>query len=371
MNTKSVAVTVKQKPTLSVTTTPAGCASGGGGAANLTVSGVSGTLSYAWSNGANTQDLSNVNAGTYTVTVNLTGGCSNSTMASIAGGSCAAPTTYFTQNVSNSGATVRWGKVSCAVKYRLRYKPSTASSWITVLTNDTFVNLSGLSQNLMYQYQVLSYCNPTLTDASPYGVQQSFVTSGGCSAPGGLSTTQITSTSAKLNWTAVPGAWGYKVRIRRSNNSSAWTEFTVQTNSYSVTGLLNATSYKWQVMTLCNAGGTSASSYGSLIYFNTFTYGRFEESEEQPAPSEELTTNMMVYPNPIESFANIAIEQNFESEATLELYSMTGYLIRQEVVVIGVGTTSVGWDAGDLPAGTYIVSLRQQTGVTTSRIVKQ
>jgi hypothetical protein len=61
---------------LSATTTNTTCTAAANGSIDLTVSGGS-TYTYSWSNGATTQDLSNVAAGTYTVTV-TSGSCSQS-----------------------------------------------------------------------------------------------------------------------------------------------------------------------------------------------------------------------------------------------------------------------------------------------------
>ncbi|MTB54027.1 SprB repeat-containing protein, partial [Lewinella sp. W8] len=46
------------------------------GTVDLTVSGGSGSYTYAWSNGATTEDLSGLAAGTYTVVVTDAAGCS-------------------------------------------------------------------------------------------------------------------------------------------------------------------------------------------------------------------------------------------------------------------------------------------------------
>ncbi len=54
------------------------CNGGNNGAINLTLLGGSGSYSYLWSNGETTEDISNLSAGTYTITVTDSLACSNS-----------------------------------------------------------------------------------------------------------------------------------------------------------------------------------------------------------------------------------------------------------------------------------------------------
>lgn len=52
------------------------CSGSGNGSIDISPSGGSAPYSYSWSNGATTEDISNLNAGTYTVTVTDSSGCS-------------------------------------------------------------------------------------------------------------------------------------------------------------------------------------------------------------------------------------------------------------------------------------------------------
>ena len=61
---------------LTSTQTPAGCYGGTNGSVNLTVSGGTGPYTYLWNNTATSQDLQNVAAGIYVVTVTDANGCS-------------------------------------------------------------------------------------------------------------------------------------------------------------------------------------------------------------------------------------------------------------------------------------------------------
>jgi len=72
---QEVKAVVTDEPSLSFTVSDASCQGGSSGAVDLSVANVSGTVDYQWSNGANTQDLSNLQAGNYSVTVQGSSSC--------------------------------------------------------------------------------------------------------------------------------------------------------------------------------------------------------------------------------------------------------------------------------------------------------
>ena len=67
----------------SITVTNSSCFGGANGSINLTVSGGTGPYSYSWSNGATSEDLTGLSAGTYIVNITDSGGCTASASATI------------------------------------------------------------------------------------------------------------------------------------------------------------------------------------------------------------------------------------------------------------------------------------------------
>ncbi|MFN0175594.1 MAG: beta strand repeat-containing protein, partial [Saprospiraceae bacterium] len=82
--TKTLSATLTEPaPMVLTTTTTAACAGVNNGTIDLTVSGGIGAYTYLWTGGATTQDLANLGAGIYTVTVTDANGCTKTTSATI------------------------------------------------------------------------------------------------------------------------------------------------------------------------------------------------------------------------------------------------------------------------------------------------
>lgn len=85
-----------------------------------------------------------------------------------------------------------------------------------------------------------------------------------CNVPASLSASGITASTATLNWGST-GATSYNVKIK-ATSSTAWTSATATTTSIGFTGLAAATTYEFQVQSVCS-GSTSA--YSASTNFTT------------------------------------------------------------------------------------------------------
>jgi hypothetical protein len=93
---------------------------------------------------------------------------------------------------------------------------------------------------------------------------------GGCGTPGSLNATNITSTSATLNWGSVSGATGYNLQWKTTAGSTWTTVSGLGALSYGLSGLTASTSYDFRVQAVC--GGTSG-TYSATASFTTQSGG--------------------------------------------------------------------------------------------------
>ena len=107
-----------------------------------------------------------------------------------------------------------------------------------------------------------------------------------CGVPTGVFSNMITSTTVKINWSAVASAEKYQIYYRPVGTTT-WLKKSSVTTSKKLTGLLSNTAYEYKVKTNCGALGSSA--FSPLLTFTTLPLKQMDES--QPG-------SIAIYPNP-------------------------------------------------------------------------
>jgi bacillolysin len=91
-------------------------------------------------------------------------------------GTCSTTTGLTASSITNNTATVSWTTASGASSYALQYKTSATTTWTTINTTNTSVNLTGLTAGTVYNFQVQSQCSAG--GASLYSAASNFTTTG-------------------------------------------------------------------------------------------------------------------------------------------------------------------------------------------------
>lgn len=272
---------------------------------------------------------------------------------------CSVPTGLSTVTVTSASAILTWVAVSGAVSYNIQYRVVGTTTWSTTTSSVNSVAISGLTPATTYEFQVEVVCT---SGTSGYSASSDFTTSAiTCATPAGLSATSITTTSALLNWTAVAGAISYNIQYRPTG-TSAWSYTTSAATSVTVTGLTPATSYEFEVESICSA--TDSSSYTSSAVFNTNT-------PTSVMPVEPLGSNGLVaYPNPVTQNAQISYDLTTSGNVTVGIYNVVGQEIEQvvknELQVAGTYSYNVVISA----PGIYFIKLSVNHISITKKVVK-
>ena len=180
---------------------------------------------------------------------------------------CAAPGGLSATAITNSSATVRWLPVSRFAKYNVQYKLSTALNWTTAAdsTTSTSVNIFGLSGSTLYDWRIRTKCSGSY---SIYSQSQFTTLAFVCAIPNGFPASVVTSTSATVSWSSVPGATSYSLYYQGAGAATGIIINGITDTSYNLTGLTAGITYNFQVKTVCVSG---SSGYSSMVSFATPT----------------------------------------------------------------------------------------------------
>ncbi|MBI4649354.1 MAG: PKD domain-containing protein, partial [Bacteroidia bacterium] len=346
-STITIPVTINPPPTLSSTNVNLNCNGICTGSVDLSVAGGTSPYSYSWSSGPNTQDISNLCAGTYTVTVTDNKGCTATTSVTVTQPPALTATISSQTNVtcnggSNGSATVSAGGGTSPYTY-LWNDPAPAQSTATVtgLTAGTWtVTVTDSNGCTKTATVTITQPAPIVLSISPVattcglnnGSVTVTITSGGVSPfDYNWSNGAFTMNSATLTNTISSLAPGtYTVTVTDNNNCTATASASVATSSPVVAGFtyngnqcLSGNSFNFT-----NTGSSGA----GITYSWTFTSGTPATSTAQnpsgvtwaaagtyavtqtvtgPGPCTATSTiNITVFPQPTVTMSQVNVTCN-------------------------------------------------------------
>ncbi|MBL7773676.1 MAG: fibronectin type III domain-containing protein [Chitinophagaceae bacterium] len=245
-------------------------------------------------------------------------------------------------------ALITWTPGAGIPWFEIRYKVVGAGSWNpTVTSSSPNKPLSGLTANTTYTVEVRGFCSTS--NPGPW-TGTTFTTNSSCGVPTGLSVTNITATTAKLNWTAVVGATFYTVRHRKVGTTT-WTTGTSTSNTKSIAGLAANTNYEFQVATHC---GTAQTAFSASTTFATLA------SKTANATMVESRVDFNVYPNPTQGELNVDITMEQDAAIEIHLMDMSGRIVKQIQTNAYTGVNNITLNVQDLSNGVYTVQVMKE-----------
>lgn len=184
-----------------------------------------------------------------------------------------------------------------------------------------------------------------------------------CPAPTNLSTSNITSTSALLNW--VPPVCASKFQLLyKVSTATAWTKVMTTGASYSLSGLTASTKYKWKIRTQCVS--TAPKVYSPYSTVATFTTAAIKTS------GDVLTTPALleVFPNPLTNSATIQLHLDKSSHLQLQLLDVQGRVVQMLFEgMADAGTFQTTLLRDQLASGIYLLQMTADDTIITEKLV--
>jgi len=179
--------------------------------------------------------------------------------------SCATPQYLYNNTITHETAQISWSFYgNGSPTYQVQYRATDAAIWtVKPVQSSTYGSLTGLANETGYQWRVRSICSPG--DTSAFSTTSTFRTA--CNLPTSPYTTDVTYRSARLNWYGGASMASYEV-YWRAVGAANWTSVIGSaSNSLTLNGLANNTTYEWQVRTVCS--GSAMSAFTAPVTFQT------------------------------------------------------------------------------------------------------
>ena len=349
--TATSAITVQDQPfVIASITNDSPCP--GSGAIAITIIGGVAPFNFTWNTGATTQNLANLVAGNYTLTV-TSGPCTVVTTYTVSAGTY--NPTLTVSNLYSCSARLNWTATPTATYYKVRYKIAGTTTWSPVVTlgNVLFYDFTALASNTTYTFQVAAFCasNQNLGWKGKNGKTQV------CTAPINPTITNLTNTTVTISWSTACSPTSFLFKYRKTG-TTAWTSLSTTNTSGTLTGLTNATQYEFQIRSTCAAGINSA--FSALQTFTTAP--RLEDTV--------VENSFRLFPNP--NAGNFMLQiPALKVESQISIYNITGQLVYHTSLSAAGNASSLTIALDNVADGLYEVVLNNQQLTLTQRLIIQ
>lgn len=185
-----------------------------------------------------------------------------------------------------------------------------------------------------------------------------------CPVPSGMKSTNITSTSAKLEWDYIGDAMSYNLRYKIAG-TNAWTVANhINFIKQKISGLLPNTLYYWEVNSWCAINPNLFSEWSEKQSFTTGTL------KIEPSP----TTTMRLYSNPVsENFTlDLQLSSASDQSATIYLLNTIGQVVYSSNNITTYGTLNkVITMPSAATSGWYVVRVVMNDQVLEQKLLYQ
>ena len=340
------------------------------GAIDLTVTGGTSPYSFSWSNDADTEDIDNLSAGTYDVTiydadsasvsysydVNIeqTEGDSTET------DSTSNPCDNFYGEIYVDNATQ--GNNNGAIY--LNISGGTSPYTYAWNTGATTRDIDGLAPG---HYTVdVADSNDCAFSLSAYVYEASGDSSGNQEPVDTVETEEPVDTCFNnpidhvvINSYVISGDYvetSWLVFDADDNLMGTFTASYYMTND-------SAAYYQFVIRFECNRSRATSSKFSYPLYIDRGVVASVQTISNN---SSEIN----IYPNPVNNTAFVNIDAQQSTDAQITIVSVTGQLISTQNVSLNIGKNVVGINTSSLKQGTYILRLTRNNQVTIKRFMK-
>lgn len=170
---------------------------------------------------------------------------------------CEAPSSFSVIRLTATSIALGWVGPSNAVGYNLQYRELNGTWSAPVVLTSNFFEATSLSSDVTYEFRVYTIC----ADGSASEYSTATVTTTPCAPPTSIEVVNITTNSARLTWTEVPGAVSYNLYLFVENlPQPVRIEQNIDATSFELTSLIEGVKYTVQITVECGEGESEPSS---------------------------------------------------------------------------------------------------------------